>query len=579
MNHDWTVITELFHRLEELPLSERKAELVKIKNTRPKIYQELEQLFDYSGENSEFLETPLWNISPIQEFAVGERIGDWTLIEKIGAGSSGVVYLAYEHGLDRKVALKLTTRFSQEAKLMAPLDHPNFVKVFSRSILVAHSVEAICMQYIEGASLQVLLERDPEKYLTLPWILNLGDKITSALSHAHESNVLHLDIKPSNILIDKNENIFLMDFSVSSTARDGKALGVHGGTYEYMSPEHRLSLESLEPVQVTHLADVYSVGKLLEKLASRIAPMEPAPKKLKKTLTECIENDPNLRPESAKKIQTALKDCSDYLSITEKLKKTNPWAGFVRRHWFSCLLLGFVFPHILGTAINIPYNWLMIVSYLSKPSQEFFYNLCFYYNSVIYPVCLTTAFIHLAPIVRALKTDELPPQKKEALRARVLKLPNLILALSTFGWLPGGIIFPACLSVALGEKLFPMLYHFMLSFTLSWLVAMVFSFYYASVLTIGLMYSPFLDVVPQPKEKARQELGPLVKSFFRLAPLVWLTPLVGVFLMIWLNWGDSLSYPFLYKSLLSFLVVLGVFGIWGWNISLDHFKKNIRCYR
>jgi serine/threonine protein kinase len=155
---------------------------------------------------------------------VDDRLGDFRIVEKVGAGTFGNVYLAEDESLGRKIALKVTANEGQEARSMAGLDHENIVRVYSEKVMVDREMRVIALQYIAGPTLRDLLEtlRDsPElRYgealqalsrrtgalktwelaqwqTTCRWdeldnLLYVGQKIAEALHHAHEHGILHL---------------------------------------------------------------------------------------------------------------------------------------------------------------------------------------------------------------------------------------------------------------------------------------------------------------------------------------------------------------------------------------------------
>ena len=187
--------------------------------------------------------------------------------EPIGQGGMGVVYLAHDVRLGRKVALKLMapslarddryrTRFASESELAMSLEHPNVVPIHDAG--EAEGRLYLAMRRVEGTDLRALLRR--EGALAPARALAIVSQIAQALDAAHANGLVHRDVKPSNVLLDENEHVYLADFGLTRRLSDeaslrGDALAV--GTPAYVAPEQ------LEGRTVDGRADIYSLGCLL----------------------------------------------------------------------------------------------------------------------------------------------------------------------------------------------------------------------------------------------------------------------------------------------------------------------------
>jgi eukaryotic-like serine/threonine-protein kinase len=195
-------------------------------------------------------------------------ISHYQIIEKIGAGGMGEVYLAEDTKLNRKVALKFLSpflcqdeacrqRFEREAQAAAKLDHPNIVTVYEVGEYQGRPFFA--MQYIEGRSLH---EHASHNQLSIPQLLEIGIQIAEGLLAAHEKGVMHRDIKPANVLIDSHGRARILDFGLASVAgadqltKAGSTLGTVG----YMSPEQICG------EHVDQRTDIFALGVVLYEL-------------------------------------------------------------------------------------------------------------------------------------------------------------------------------------------------------------------------------------------------------------------------------------------------------------------------
>jgi serine/threonine protein kinase/Flp pilus assembly protein TadD len=211
---------------------------------------------------------------------IGKAISHYRIIEKIGQGGMGEIYLAEDARLERQVALKFLprhltedrearTRFEREAKAAAALSHPNIVTVYE---IGEHEGQVfIAMEYVEGQTLKDLIAscRPPSTVNRLPisQVFEISTQICSGLAAAHAKGIVHRDIKPQNILVDKDNHVKILDFGlaklkgISSLTKESSTLG----TVHYMSPEQTLGKE------VDQRTDIWSLGVVLfEMLTGRL---------------------------------------------------------------------------------------------------------------------------------------------------------------------------------------------------------------------------------------------------------------------------------------------------------------------
>ncbi|WP_310572292.1 serine/threonine-protein kinase [Gemmatimonas sp.] len=182
---------------------------------------------------------------------------------ELGRGGMAAVFLAFDPGLERQVAVKLllpdvsvhgdvVERFLREARTVAALQHPHIVSVYGvRSRDDAH---AILMQFVDGTSLDtVVAERGARPPAQAARLLS---QVAAGLQHAHDRGVVHRDVKPANVLVDDQGNAYVSDFGIAR--RNDAAIvtktGLVLGSWDYMSPEQRAG------ERVTAAADQYAFG-------------------------------------------------------------------------------------------------------------------------------------------------------------------------------------------------------------------------------------------------------------------------------------------------------------------------------
>ncbi|UCG61386.1 MAG: protein kinase [Candidatus Zixiibacteriota bacterium] len=231
-------------------------------------------------------------------------VGHYRIVEKIGAGGMGEVYLAEDTELDRKVALKFLPphlcqdedcrkRFKREAQAAAKLDHPNIISVYEVSEYQGRPYFA--MAHVEGRSLK---EVASDKDLPIEQILELAIQICDGLHAAHENGVTHRDIKPSNILVDSHGRARIVDFGLAAV-RDADQLTKTGstmGTVGYMSPEQ------VQGREVDHRSDLFSLGVVVYELIARQNPFR---RDSEAATLRAVSDD---RPEPLARYKTGLPD-------------------------------------------------------------------------------------------------------------------------------------------------------------------------------------------------------------------------------------------------------------------------------
>ena len=202
---------------------------------------------------------------------IGDTLGPYRILEMIGVGGMAEVYKAYQPTMDRYVAIKVIKayfaeeptflqRFHREARAVARLEHAHILPVHDYG--EAQGRPFLVMRYLEAGTLKDRLGADP---LPLDVVNRVISQIGSALDYAHRQSIIHRDVKPSNILMDAEEDCFLTDFGLAKMMETSVHLtgtGVGIGTPAYMSPEQGRGAE------VDSRTDVYSLGVMLYEMTT-----------------------------------------------------------------------------------------------------------------------------------------------------------------------------------------------------------------------------------------------------------------------------------------------------------------------
>lgn len=202
----------------------------------------------------------------------GLVVGGCRLEKLLGRGAMGEVYLALHQALAKKVAVKILNpwisasstrlaRFQREARLAANLDHPAIVRIHHAGI--EGGLPFLVMEYVEGESLAQRIER--KKRLDIDEALRFADGIAQALAVAHAKGVIHRDVKPANVLIDREERVKLADFGLAREALAESSITQPGsllGTPTYMAPEQ------VAGGTATQKTDLYALGAVIYAMLS-----------------------------------------------------------------------------------------------------------------------------------------------------------------------------------------------------------------------------------------------------------------------------------------------------------------------
>ena len=212
---------------------------------------------------------------------VGRSIGAYQILESLGSGGMGQVYLALDKRLDRRVALKVLPpemasnpekikRFEREAQAVASLSHPGIVML--HSIEEADGLRFLTMELVEG---ETLSKQIPSRGFAMERLLSLAIALTDAVSAAHRQGILHRDLKPENVMLTPDGRLKVLDFGLAklrfdaddadrttketqSVTQDGRIVG----TVAYMSPEQAQGLP------LDHRSDIFTLGILLYEMAT-----------------------------------------------------------------------------------------------------------------------------------------------------------------------------------------------------------------------------------------------------------------------------------------------------------------------
>jgi len=363
---NWEKAKEIFGDALELAPDERPLFLDEVCDGDSDTRREVESLLASLDSADSFMKMPavakvaVFIEAETKRLETGKCFGHYEIIEQIGAGGMGEVYLARDQKLDRQVAVKILNekfsrdesnlqRFVSEAKAASALNHPNILVIHE----IGESDEAhfIVSEFIKGKTLR---ESFQEKTLKLSEVLDISIQIANALCTAHEAHLVHRDIKPENIMIRPDGYVKILDFGLAklveqknkpvlgleeSTVRQNQtAKGVIMGTVNYMSPEQA------KGERVDERTDIFSLGVVIyEMIAGRTpfagdsmpetfanlinAQPQPfsqfaanVPDEMQRIVTKMLRKSKDERYQTMKDVLADLRDLRGNLTLDEKLE-------------------------------------------------------------------------------------------------------------------------------------------------------------------------------------------------------------------------------------------------------------------
>lgn len=486
---------------------------------------------------------------------------DFELLGMLGRGAFATVFVARQRSMERLVALKVSERTGREPQTMARLEHPNIVRVYDQREVPQRGARLLYMEYVQGGSLADAIERvaqtpssqrgphsvfsslderaeisgDPlarrRSFCGFDWeetVAEIGAQLADALGHAHERGVLHLDVKPANVLLDPSGRPKLVDFNISACEGMSDAgRQPFGGSMGYMAPEHLAAFMSRRSDDIGDLdgrADVYSLAATLWELLHAERPFGepsasgpdvrlecrrswpdawdreqgPAATELERVLRRALSFDRQDRFSTGREFAAALRT-----SVNRRLESLlSPPRGIGRislRHPVATGLLFGVVPHILAAIFNFAYNREEIIAQV-QGSFDGFMRVQTVINLVGFGVGLTLFGLRLSSMRAVWKrcSHDPPPGRPPAdrfvrVRERLLWLGYDAALLGVGLWVVAGLAYPLSLHVIVGTFPAQGYLHFGLSLLFCGAIASAYPALFQQLAAIRLYYPMTLE--------------------------------------------------------------------------------------
>jgi serine/threonine protein kinase len=328
----WQKVKGIFQSALERAPGERSAFLLQACGGDEPLCKEVESLISSHEKDGSFIDSPAYEaaagmLANDPESTVGQKIGHYEILSTLGKGGMGEVYLAQDHKLGRKVALKFLPlsftkdadrlrRFEREARAASALNHPNILTIHEVGEADGHKF--IATEFIDGETLRQKIAIGP---LKVNEALHIVEQIASALAEAHAAGIIHRDIKPENIMLRRDGIVKVLDFGLAKLAEPKESgpedltrdmvnteTGIVMGTMAYMSPEQARGL----PVDAR--TDIWSLGVTLYEMLSNRLPFAGA------TNSDVLASILEREPKSLTSLSTGVPEPLEWI-VTKALTK------------------------------------------------------------------------------------------------------------------------------------------------------------------------------------------------------------------------------------------------------------------
>lgn len=271
-----------------------------LKASDPDLYAHVQPMLSVATTHLNAFDQPLIEAEPVDTLPQpGDKLGPYTLLRELGKGGMGVVYLAEQQifGDRRQIALKIMRhawqrltnmdQFNQEISILAQISHPNIAKLYDGGVTES-GMPYYALEYIEGQTLNVYCRNHAPK---LEDRLNLFSKICSAVTAAHNNLIVHADLKPANIMVDRQGEPKLLDFGIAKIIEqdaeaDSAQLISRHLTLAYASPQQ------INQEPVTTACDTFALGLIFYEMLTGLRARKIDPQASLAELMACIYSEP-----------------------------------------------------------------------------------------------------------------------------------------------------------------------------------------------------------------------------------------------------------------------------------------------
>lgn len=293
-NLNWNQVETIVDEALKLPEDEQQPFVEEQCSDKPELKSRVTTLLESIWDSEGWLENPesykegfygdiaedVDNLSD-QRSLIGQKVGSYTILEKIGEGGMGSVYLAERNGdqFEHRVAIKIVReeqasesnikRFEQEQRILAGLHHPGIAQLYDGGVTKEGS-PYIIMEYVDGIPIDAYSK---QQQCTVNQQIDLFKEILEAVRYAHENLIIHRDLKPANILVDQEGRIKILDFGISKLMEEENSQVLTQTGDRLLTPRYAAP-EQIKEERITTSTDLYSLGLLFYSLLAGQGPFD-----------------------------------------------------------------------------------------------------------------------------------------------------------------------------------------------------------------------------------------------------------------------------------------------------------------
>lgn len=594
-------VVEILEEISDKSVAEQEARIREIRTTNEAIAGELDALIRKTDGN-EFLEkSPLQivedaSVTDELHFEEGETLGEYKIKRVLGKGGFATVYLADHIPLGREVALKVSKDSGREARTLAQLEHDFIVSVYSETSDPQKKLRWISMQFIPGLPLDGIQSRLPAEQFTGKGILGvldkqttakltfdpnqaemrktiagfdkvdavlwIGYKLAEALAYAHARGILHLDVKPSNILLNRYGRPYLTDFNISLDQQVEMSDNIKqfGGTWKYMSPEQQDVFYAKDRVKalqaIDHRADIYSLAYVMKELLMGVT----LSKKIETVLEIALDPLTRNRFATTEDFVAQLRACIELKGVESKLPRKGKITEFAEKYPLIAITLVGAVPQIIASGVGIVYNFTRIVNQLTPAQRGLFIWLNQIITPAFYPVATGFWVFLCYGLVDYLNNPKSYFSRQNdviGMKERALNLPFWGAVVTVICWFVTSIVFPVVINIQAGPIEIHTIAHFFFSFLLSSLIALSYTYLFHLYLTLRVIYPRVLVASPVIREASKEDLKRLGKGLKLSLAMILLIPNIAAIILLSLGaeeivGSSGTTFRLLSVSLISF---------------------------
>lgn len=592
---DWVKIIDLFEAVSELDIDEAIAKLSALKVDDTTTREVLKLVVSHKAVKTKFLEPRVVSVidsiaeNPERFFAANASLSQsFEFVHILGTSPHSVVVAAKDLLLGRQIVIKITDSGLTEATIMAKFRAAQIVEILSIIDFGNADIHGLIMPYQSETTLADIIKNAPSDAMTFVKIL---EDLASALLVAHQAGILHLDVKPTNVLVEPSSRAYLMDFNVSMKLQEIRQnqASIKGGTTRYMAPEQELAFKGKGTDLIGAATDIYAYGKVIEDILPALPEKTLLHSRLQVLQRHCCQEDISARPPSFAKILEYLDGIKMQLVCDQKLQELhNKQLGLFITRPRLMIYATIILTNLAASILQILYNQTYVIDLLTPDQQDLFNKIVLPWNIFAFVAAFFCIYMPFRDVFTFIEQKGRAPYhvgfaagSSRDLRQKLLRFSKVVARVVAAFWVAGFFVFALPLHIL---RSFPanLAIHFFISFIVAMSLAVFYSLIPLRLPFLGIGYNWLLQEENTPQQVVDNEMYsfPINRRF---VPFVaGAIPLTVTVLMIWFFHLEP-QRVIEYRVLLSLFIAVGIAGfsvtlkdsfrLDAWHNTLTSFKS------